>query len=155
MYRFEPLLKQTLWGGDKIIPFKHLDVQMEDIGESWEISGVKGSETIVAEGKHKGKSLNELVSELKDQLVGQENYKRFGDEFPLLIKFIDAQKDSHNLILFTGESGLLYTLSGDIKPLGVIHGRFNLSELEDTKPVESNLMDIESGGKTYQILKLE
>ena len=93
MYRFEPLLKQTLWGGDKIIPFKHLDVQMEDIGESWEISGVKGSETIVAEGKHKGKSLNELVSELKDQLVGQENYKRFGDEFPLLIKFIDAQKD--------------------------------------------------------------
>lgn len=93
MYRFEPLLKQTLWGGNKIIPFKHLDTQMESVGESWEISGVEGSETIVAEGEYKGKSLNALVRELKGQLVGEENYKRFGDEFPLLIKFIDAQKD--------------------------------------------------------------
>ena len=39
MYKFEPLLKQTLWGGDKIIPFKHLNTQMERVGESWEISG--------------------------------------------------------------------------------------------------------------------
>ena len=93
MYRFKPLLKQTLWGGDRIIPFKHLDTQMESVGESWEISGVEGNETIVAEGEHKGKSLNTLVSELKGQLVGEENYKRFGNEFPLLIKFIDAQKD--------------------------------------------------------------
>lgn len=93
MYRFKPLLKQTLWGGDRIIPFKHLDTQMESVGESWEISGVEGNETIVAEGEHKGKSLNTLVSELKEQLVGEENYKRFGNEFPLLIKFIDAQKD--------------------------------------------------------------
>ena len=93
MYRFKPLLKQTLWGGDRIIPFKHLDTQMESVGESWEISGVEGNETIVAEGEHKGKSLNTLVSELKEQLVGEENYTRFGNEFPLLIKFIDAQKD--------------------------------------------------------------
>ena len=93
MYRFKPLLKQTLWGGNRIIPFKHLDTQMESVGESWEISGVEGNETIVAEGEHKGKSLNALVSELKGQLVGEENYKRFGNEFPLLIKFIDAQKD--------------------------------------------------------------
>lgn len=97
MYKFEPLLKQTLWGGDRIIPFKHLTSQSlpftDNIGESWEISGVKGSETIVAEGEHKGKSLNELVRELKGKLVGQENYLRFGDEFPLLIKFIDAHQD--------------------------------------------------------------
>ena len=93
MYRFKPLLKQTLWGGDRIIPFKHLDTQMESVGESWEISGVEGNETIVAEGEQKGKNLNALVSELKGQLVGEENYKRFGNEFPLLIKFIDAQKD--------------------------------------------------------------
>lgn len=93
MYRFKPLLKQTLWGGNKIIPFKHLDIQMESVGESWEISGVEGSETFVAEGAHKGKSLNALVRELKGKLVGEENYERFGDEFPLLIKFIDAQKD--------------------------------------------------------------
>ena len=93
MYKFEPLLKQTLWGGDKIIPFKHLDTQMERVGESWEISGVKDNETIVADGPDKGKSLNELVREQKGQLVGEENYQRFGDEFPLLIKFIDARQD--------------------------------------------------------------
>ena len=93
MYKFEPLLKQTLWGGDKIIPFKRLNTQMEAIGESWEISGVKDNETIVANGPEKGKPLNQLVREQKDKLVGKENYKRFGDEFPLLIKFIDARKD--------------------------------------------------------------
>lgn len=54
MYKFEPLLKQTLWGGDKIIPFKHLDTQMENVGESWEISGVENNETIVANGPEKG-----------------------------------------------------------------------------------------------------
>ena len=93
MYKFEPLLKQTLWGGDKIIPFKHLDTQMENVGESWEISGVENNETIVANGPEKGKSLNQLVREHKDELVGKDNYSRFGNEFPLLIKFIDARQD--------------------------------------------------------------
>lgn len=93
MYIFEPLLKQTLWGGDKIIPFKQLNASQDHVGESWEISGVSGSETIVANGPQKGKSLNQLVREQKGLLVGQENYEHFGDEFPLLIKFIDAQKD--------------------------------------------------------------
>ena len=93
MIKFEPLLKQTLWGGDKIIPFKHLNETLESVGESWEISGVKDNETIVSEGEYKGKSLNQLVRELKGKLVGQENYERFGDEFPLLIKFIDARQD--------------------------------------------------------------
>jgi mannose-6-phosphate isomerase len=63
------------------------------VGESWEISGVKDNETIVKEGPLKGKSLNEVVAELKDRLVGKDNYQRFGDEFPLLIKFIDARQD--------------------------------------------------------------
>jgi mannose-6-phosphate isomerase len=93
MIIFEPLLKQTLWGGSKIIPFKHLDAQLENVGESWEISGVSGNETIVANGQYKGMSLNQLVRELKGSLVGEENYQRFGDEFPLLIKFIDACQD--------------------------------------------------------------
>ena len=93
MYKFKPLLKQTLWGGDKIIPFKQLDARMENVGESWEISGVPGNETVVADGLESGKTLNELVREQKAALVGQENYERFGDEFPLLIKFIDARQD--------------------------------------------------------------
>ena len=93
MYKFEPLLKSTLWGGDKIIPFKHLKSDQQQVGESWEISGVKDNETIVSDGEYKGKSLNELVALLKEKLVGKDNYLRFGNEFPLLIKFIDARQD--------------------------------------------------------------
>jgi phosphomannose isomerase type I len=63
------------------------------VGESWEISGVKGNETVVSEGEFKGKKLNELVDELKGKLVGEANYKRFGNDFPLLIKFIDARQE--------------------------------------------------------------
>ena len=76
MIKFRTLVKQMIWGS-----------------ESWEISGVAGSETIVCCGEYEGKSLNELVCELKDKLVGKENYERFGNEFPLLIKFIDAKRD--------------------------------------------------------------
>ena len=93
MYKFRPLLKQTLWGGRKIVAFKHLNLQMENVGESWEISGVKNNETIVNGGPHDGKTLNQLVREQKGRLVGQENYARFGNEFPLLVKFIDACRD--------------------------------------------------------------
>lgn len=93
MYKFRPLLKQTLWGGRKIVAFKHLNLQMESVGESWEISGVKNNETIVNGGPHDGKTLNQLVREQKGRLVGQENYARFGNEFPLLVKFIDACRD--------------------------------------------------------------
>ena len=91
--KFKALLKQTIWGGDKIIPFKHLDDHLENVGESWEISGVPGNETVIADGEYAGKKLNELVIEQKDKLVGKANYERFGDEFPLLIKFIDARQD--------------------------------------------------------------
>lgn len=91
--KFQPILKSTIWGGEKIIPFKHLDCQQAQVGESWEISDVKGDESVVANGPDKGKNLTQMVEEYKGKLVGEENYKRFGGKFPLLIKFIDAQQD--------------------------------------------------------------
>ena len=89
--QFQPLLKQILWGGDKIIPFKQFDSNTPNIGESWELSGVPSDQTqcITMENK----PLNTLVAEYKEKLVGKANYERFGDEFPLLIKFIDARQD--------------------------------------------------------------
>lgn len=93
LFKFEPLLKQTIWGGNKIVAFKHIQSDMENVGESWEISGVPSDESIVANGEYKGKNLNEVLAEMKEKLVGEENYKRFGDRFPLLIKFIDARQD--------------------------------------------------------------
>ena len=91
--KFEPVLKQTLSGGDKIIPFKHLNENLPNVGESWEISAVEGSESVVANGADKGLTLPEMVRKYKEELVGEANYMRFGNKFPLLIKFIDAKLD--------------------------------------------------------------
>lgn len=91
--KFEPILKQTLWGGSKIIPFKHLNNSLSNVGESWEVSAVEGSESVVANGPDKGLTLPEMVWKYKEELVGEANYARFGSKFPLLIKFIDAKLD--------------------------------------------------------------
>ena len=92
MFKFNPLLKSILWGGEKIVPFKHLTSDKKQVGESWEVSGVKDNESVVSNGEYKGWTLNKLVETLKDKLVGKENYERFGNEFPLLVKFIDARE---------------------------------------------------------------
>ena len=90
--KFEPVLKQTLWGGDKIIPFKHLNETLPNVGESWEVSAVEGSESVVANGSDKGLTLPEMVRRYREELVGEANYARFGNKFPLLVKFIDARQ---------------------------------------------------------------
>lgn len=92
MFKFNPLLKSILWGGEKIVPFKHLTSDKKQVGESWEVSGVKDNESVVSNGEYKGWTLNKLVETLKDKIVGKENYERFGNEFPLLVKFIDARQ---------------------------------------------------------------
>ncbi|MDR3140811.1 MAG: class I mannose-6-phosphate isomerase [Tannerellaceae bacterium] len=92
--KFAPILKQTLWGGNKIVPFKQLDNNdLTGVGESWEISGVEGDESVVVNGPDKGVSLTAMVHKYREKLVGEANYLRFGNTFPLLIKFIDARQD--------------------------------------------------------------
>ena len=90
--KFEPVLKQTLWGGDKIIPFKHLNENLPNVGDSWEVSAVEGSESVVANGADKGLTLPEMVRKYREELVGESNYARFGNQFPLLVKLIDARQ---------------------------------------------------------------
>ncbi len=89
--RFQPILKQTLWGGEKIIPFKGMDLALTNVGESWELSGVAGNETTVV--GMPDMTLNQLVSVYGPSLLGRKNHERFGNEFPLLIKFIDAREN--------------------------------------------------------------
>lgn len=91
--KFRPILKSTLWGGDKIIPYKGMDSAQDCVGESWELSGVKGYESIVANGDMAGMAITELIDTYGDRLLGKEVHRRFGREFPLLIKFIDARQD--------------------------------------------------------------
>ena len=91
--KFEPIFKTLVWGGEKIAPYKGIETDQKHIGESWELSGVAGNESVVTEGPLKGKTIAQLVKEYKGQLVGKHVYENTGDEFPLLIKFIDALSD--------------------------------------------------------------
>lgn len=72
---------------------KGLMADTEPIGESWEISAVPSSKSVVKNGALAGKTLNELVEEFKEEFVGKSVYERYGNNFPLLIKYIDAAKD--------------------------------------------------------------
>ena len=93
MYKFQPILKSTIWGGEKIVPYKHIASDQKQVGESWELSGVKGNESVVAGGPEAGTTLPGLIARHGAALLGKANAARFGQEFPLLIKFIDARQD--------------------------------------------------------------
>lgn len=91
LLRFTPISKQKVWGGNKLNQLLHKNFQEDTIGESWEVSDVDGDESIICNGNLKGKTLREVLQVHKHDLVGNHVYKTFGDEFPLLIKFIDAK----------------------------------------------------------------
>ncbi len=93
-FLFESNFHRLVWGGCRLKPFKGLPCDPNDkIGESWEISAVEGNESIVANGPLKGTSLNEIIKDYGNLLVGNAVYQKYGEKFPLLIKFIDASED--------------------------------------------------------------
>lgn len=92
-FRFIPIFQSPIWGGRKIAAYKNIETDLPTIGESWELSGVQDNESVVAEGAYAGYTLSQLIAELKGDLVGRKIYERFGTEFPLLVKFIDARDD--------------------------------------------------------------
>ncbi|MEO1052983.1 MAG: type I phosphomannose isomerase catalytic subunit [Bacteroidota bacterium] len=92
--KFQTIFKDKIWGGQKIKSILGKDYgDLPNCGETWEISGVEGNISMVADGALKGKSLKELIGTFKGELVGQKVFERFGNEFPLLIKFLDANDD--------------------------------------------------------------
>lgn len=92
-FKFSPILKSVLWGGDRIVPFKSLDTDKKNIGESWEISAVEGRESVVDGGPDNGLTLSQIVKKYGADLVGSDNFRRNPNSFPLLVKFIDARRD--------------------------------------------------------------
>ncbi|OGS69492.1 MAG: mannose-6-phosphate isomerase [Flavobacteria bacterium RIFCSPLOWO2_12_FULL_35_11] len=91
--KFFPILKEKIWGGTKLVTRLNKKSALKNIGESWELSDVDHNISVVSNGKLKGKTLRELLESYKGELVGENNYGRFGNNFPLLIKFIDAKQD--------------------------------------------------------------
>lgn len=89
--KFQPLFHYRIWGGEKLKTVLNKGYSQKSIGESWEISTVPNNETLVVNGNLKGKTINELIDSYGADFLGREVYQRFGSEFPLLIKFIDAK----------------------------------------------------------------
>lgn len=89
--KFHPLFKDKIWGGDKIKTILRHDYSpLPSCGELWAISGIPGNESVVSEGPLEGNTINELLEIYMEELAGEKIYEIFQNEFPLLIKFIDA-----------------------------------------------------------------
>ncbi|MFV8346571.1 type I phosphomannose isomerase catalytic subunit [Flavobacterium sp. ZB4P13] len=91
--QFEPILKERIWGGEKLKTVLNKPIASKITGESWELSTVEGDVSVVANGKLKGKSLTAIINESPNEILGTEVYKRFGKQFPLLFKYLDARED--------------------------------------------------------------
>lgn len=91
--QFEPILKERIWGGEKLKTVLNKPIVSKITGESWELSTVEGDVSVVANGEFKGKSLTELIDELPNEILGTAVYERFGKQFPLLFKYLDARED--------------------------------------------------------------
>lgn len=91
--QFTPILKERIWGGDKLHNDLRKPVSDGIIGESWELSGVEGDVSTVANGEFAGQSLNSLLETFGARILGESVFEKFGSVFPLLFKFIDAKQD--------------------------------------------------------------
>ncbi|WP_452227155.1 type I phosphomannose isomerase catalytic subunit [Lacinutrix cladophorae] len=91
--KFNPILKEKIWGGNKLGTLLGKDTNKNNVGESWEISDVNGNISEVSNGAYKGASLKTLIEDHEATLLGAENFANFGYNFPLLIKFLDAKTD--------------------------------------------------------------
>lgn len=91
---FTTIFKDKIWGGEKIKTILNKDfAPLPNCGETWEISGVEDNLSVVKDGPLQGQNLQQLLETYQDQLVGKHVYERFGNTFPLLVKFIDANDD--------------------------------------------------------------
>lgn len=89
--KFNPILKDKIWGGNKLKKILNKTPgNLKNIGESWEISGLEGELSIVSNGFLKGNTIQEIIEIYMGDIVGDKVYETFGYQFPLLLKFIDA-----------------------------------------------------------------
>ena len=90
--KFKPIFKEKIWGGDKIKTILNKDFSpLSNCGELWALSGVEGNVSVVANGFLSGNDLNDLIEIYMDELVGDSVFQKFGNEFPVLIKFLNSK----------------------------------------------------------------
>jgi mannose-6-phosphate isomerase len=91
--QFQPILKDRIWGGEKIKTVLNKPITSKITGESWEISTVDGDVSVIENGIFKGQSLNDIISEFPNEILGTAVHHQFGKQFPLLFKYLDARED--------------------------------------------------------------
>ena len=91
--QFEPILKERIWGGEKLNSVLNKPITSKSTGESWEISTVEGDVSVISNGTLKGISLNEVIDNFPKEVLGTSVFEKFGKQFPLLFKYLDAKTD--------------------------------------------------------------
>jgi mannose-6-phosphate isomerase len=91
--QFQPILKDRIWGGTKLKDYLNKPISSDITGESWEISTVENDVSVVANGVLEGKSLNEIIALYPKEILGTRVHEQFGNQFPLLFKYLDARED--------------------------------------------------------------
>ncbi len=149
---FHPIFKEKIWGGNQLNSELQKKSPYQKTGESWEISAVKGNESIIKNGDLKGKTLGDLCRKYPLELMGKPLFEKFGAEFPLLIKFLDAQlelsvqvhPDDQKAALLDsfGKNEMWYILNSDHESLIYLGWKQNESKASIKKAMEENtLMD--------------
>jgi len=90
--KFTPILKEKVWGGNKLKTILGKNIDSQNLGESWEISGVKENISVVQNGFLKGNTILELIDKFQAEFIGKKVFEAYGNQFPLLFKFIDARE---------------------------------------------------------------
>jgi mannose-6-phosphate isomerase len=159
--QFSPIFKERIWGGTKLKTILNKSITSEINGESWEISTIENDVSIVANGFFKGKSLNELIKDFPNEILGTNLHKKFGFEFPLLFKYLDAKLDlsiqvhpndalakKHNSF---GKTEMWYVMQADENAKIIVGFKENSSKEEYVKNLENKtLLDILDSKKVNQ-----
>ncbi|MDR1926333.1 MAG: class I mannose-6-phosphate isomerase [Endomicrobium sp.] len=151
-FKFVPVLKEIIWGGSKLKSYYNKQTLSDSVGESWELSGINDSVSIISNGKFKGSSLTEILKINAVEIMGEGLAKKFGTEFPLLVKLIDAQKDlsvqvhpndelakkRHNSL---GKTEMWYILQSEPGAKLVSGFKKNFSKEEYVRRIEDNTVE--------------
>lgn len=147
--QFDPILKERIWGGEKLKTQFNKPIQSPTTGESWELSTVSGDVSVISNGAFKGKLLTEIIEHFPNELLGTAVYKRFGKQFPLLFKFLDAREDlsiqvhpndelakeRHNSF---GKTEMWYVMQADKDARIIVGFKENSNKEEYLKYLEAN-----------------
>ena len=150
--QFDPILKERIWGGEKLKTLLNKPITSKITGESWELSTVQGDVSVIANGSFKGKSLTTLIEEFPAAVLGTKVHEKFGVAFPLLFKYLDAKEDlsiqvhpndelamkRHNSF---GKTEMWYVMQADVDARLIVGFKEQSSREEYLKSLENKSLE--------------